>query len=133
MIGAPMLVRVFATRHAVLALLLAALSACGPSSTTPTLTLLDPRHGHQVPVICQAVDVDDCTAAAAEMLRYLPSDAAKAEGVRVEPLPDAPAGANIAVRVTMDHEMFLASGEQPYRVIQQSAGDEFDIEVILDN
>jgi len=49
-----MLVRVFAIRHAVLALLLAALSACGPSSTTPTLTLLDPRHGHQVPVICIA-------------------------------------------------------------------------------
>jgi hypothetical protein len=97
------------------------------------LTVLDPRHGHQVPVICQAVDVDDCTAAAAEMLRYLPSDAAKVEGVRVDPLPDAPAAANIAVRVTMDHEMFLASGEQPYRVIQRSAEDEVDIELILDN
>ncbi len=84
-------------------------------------------------MICQAVEIDDCTAAAAEMLRYLPSDAAKVEGVRLEPLPDAPAGANTAVRVTMDHEMFLASGEQPYRVIQQSAGDEFDIEVILGN
>ena len=126
-----MLVRVLATRQAVLALLLAALSACGPSS--PTLTLLDPRHGHQVPVICQAVDVDACTAAAAEMLRHLPSDAARVQGVRVDPLPDAPADASIAVRVTMDHEMFLSSGEQPYRVIQQSAGDEVDIELILDN
>jgi hypothetical protein len=38
----------------------------------------------------------------------------------------------IAALVTVDHEM-LTSGGQSYRVVQASAADELDIEIILDH
>ena len=76
---------------------------------------------------------DDCTTIAAGMLRYLPGDAAKVEGIRVEPLADAPAGAVLAAEVTVDHEMAFSAGEQAYRVVQPTAGSELTFEIILEN
>ena len=120
-------------RLAFLAVVMAAiLVACatGPAFS-PTTTLGDPRHGHQVPIAC-GIATQDCTRIAGEMLRYFPEDAAKVEGIRVEPLADPPAGAILAARVTVDHEMAFNSGEQAYRVVQQTAGGGLNIEIILE-
>jgi hypothetical protein len=120
-------------RHVFLAIALAALlAACASGPTfSPTTTLGDPRHGHQVPIAC-GIATQDCTRIAEEMLRYFPEDAAKVEGIRVEPLADPPAGAILAARVTVDHEMAFNSGEQAYRVVQQTAGGALSIEIILE-
>lgn len=65
------------------------------------------------------------------MLRYFPDDAAKVEGIRMEPLVGAPA-AIMAATVTVDHEMAFTSGEQAYRVVERTAGGELSIEIILE-
>lgn len=110
------------------------LSSCAQSgSLSPATTLRDPRHGHQVPITCVGVATDACTTIAAGMLQYFPADAAKVEGIRVEPLADAPAGAILAAEVTVDHEMAFSSGEQAYRVVQPTAGGELTFEIILEN
>jgi hypothetical protein len=123
-------------RHpAVVAVVIAALLAACASSTSPespTTTLGDPRHGHAVPIACGGIAMEDCMRIAAEMLRYFPEDAAKVEGIRMEPLVGAPADAILAAKVTVDHEMAFNSGEQAYRVIQRTAGGDLSIEIVLD-
>jgi hypothetical protein len=110
------------------------LSSCSQSpSVSPATTLVDPRHGHQVPITCVEVATADCTTIAVGMLRYFPGDAAKVEGIRVEPLADAPAGAVLAAEVTVDHEMAFSGGEQAYRVVRPTAGGELAFEIILEN
>lgn len=124
-------------RHpALVAVAMAALVAACASSTSPaqsrTTTLGDPRHGHAVPIACGGFAIEDCTRIVGEMLRYFPEDAAKVEGIRMEPLVGAAADAVLAARVTVDHEMAFTSGEQAYRVIQRTAGGDLSIEIILD-
>jgi hypothetical protein len=125
-------------RRVVLAVVVVALlGACGSTASTlspsgPTLSVTDPRHGHEVTVRCDGISEADCVALADQILAYLPADAASVEGVSIEPLADAPPGSRIAARVTVDHEMAFQSGEQPYRVIQADDGAEFQIEIILD-
>jgi hypothetical protein len=126
-----------AVRHpALVAVAMAAfLIACASSTSpaqSPTTTLDDPRHGHSVPIACGAIATEDCRRIAGDMLRYFSEDTAKVEGIRMEPLADAPADALLAARVTVDHEMAFTSGEQAYRVIQRTAGGDLSIEIILD-
>lgn len=115
---------------------MAALVAACASSTSPagspTTTLGDPRHGHAVPIACGGIAIEDCTRIAGEMLRSFSPDTAKVEGIRMEPLADAPADAVLAARVTVDHEMAFNPGEQAYRVVQRTAAGDLSIEIILD-
>ena len=97
------------------------------------MTLIDPRNGHHVPITCVGVAIADCGTIAVGMLRYFPGDAANVEGIRVEPLADAPAGAVLAAEVTVDHEIAFSAGEQVYRVVRPTAGGELTFEIILEN
>jgi hypothetical protein len=125
-------------KRAVLAVAVVAfLSACGSMAPTAsqsgsTLSVTDPRHGHEVTVRCDGIAEADCVALADQMLAYFPADAARVEGVSIEPLQDAPPGSRLAARVTVDHEIAFQSGEQPYRVVQPADGAQFQIEIILD-
>jgi hypothetical protein len=115
----------------VVLLFMALLAGCGAEAGS--LTLADPHHGHEIGVACDAdLDLDECRAAAAALLATVPADAAKVESIRVEPLESPPAGAAVALVVTLDHEMFLQSGEQAYTVVLPEGSDRFEIEMIRD-
>ncbi len=105
------------------------LGACGGSGA-PELAITDPVSGETVAVACVTVSADDCEAAAAAMLDYLPADAARVEGMTVEPMADPPADAELAVQVTVDHEMFLQAGEQPYTVVRRAGSAEVEIDLV---
>jgi hypothetical protein len=96
-------------------------------SAPPALVLTDPIDGGPVPVSCAGVDVEVCKTAANATLDYLTPDFAGVEAVRVEPLADAPAGSEFAVRVTLDHKMFLNPGLQPYHVVQGVATEPIEV------
>ena len=121
-------------RRLALGVVLAALlTSCGGASQSPLLTVTDPRGGDEVPVSCAAVSVDECLAAATVMLDYLPMDAAKVEAVRVEPFGVGDSTSGAALRVTLDHEMFAQSGEQPYRVVFGEGGADAQIEPVFED
>ena len=104
----------------------------GQPAAPPAFVLTDPIDGGPVPVSCAGVDVETCEVAAGATLDYLTPDSAGVEAVRVEPLADPPAGSVFAVRVTLDHKMFLNSGLQPYQVVQATGGGPLSIAIILD-
>ena len=121
-----------ARRLALGALLAALVASCGGTSQSPVLSVTDPRGGREVPVSCAAVSAEECLAAAEVMLDYLPMDAAKVEAVRVEPFGVADSTSGAALRVTLDHEMFAQSGEQPYRVVLGEGGADARIEPVFE-
>jgi hypothetical protein len=104
----------------------------GQPTASSAFVLTDPIDGGPVPVTCAGVEVGTCQVAAGATLDGLPPDAAGVEAVRVEPLADPPAGGVFAVRVTLDHKMFLNSGLQPYQVVQAVEGGPLSIAIILD-
>lgn len=118
-------------RLALGALLAALVTSCGGTSQSPLLSVIDPRGGDEVPVSCAAVSAEECLAAAEVMLDYLPMDAAKVEAVRVEPFGVGDSTSEAALRVTLDHEMFAQSGEQPYRVVLGEGGADAQIEPVF--
>lgn len=116
--------------------LLIAAGLVAACSAAPSLTLTEPRDGHEVPVICaDAVPAADCRELAAAMLEYLQAGDptyAKVESIEVEPLGQTLAEDAVGGLVTLDHEMFLSSGRQAYRVVRRADSETFDIEIVLD-
>jgi hypothetical protein len=104
----------------------------GQPAASPAFALTDPIDGGPVPVKCSGVDAKVCEVAASATLDNLTPDSAGVEAVRIEPLADPPAGSVFAVRVTLDHKMFLNSGLQPYQVVQATEGGPLSIVMILD-
>lgn len=117
-----------ASRHFLrLAWALGVLCCISCQSAPPAFVLTDPIDGGPVPVSCAGVELKVCEAAANATLDYLTPDYAGVEAVRVEPLADPPAGTVFAVRVTLDHKMFLNPGLQPYRVVQDVPGEPIQV------